>query len=888
MLVKPAHQLEQAQRILPKLQLPNLALQVLKSYATAARSRRTTLLDLAERYADKLNMQAMPEGGYCVRFLDLLQLDWTLENLWSPIVPFCHRMKFEVEYMPKDYISAISKLYKQFKDPSLETSERTSILSKIFDICLQAAGPAREMQESFESDPETTGRLHERRTTIDQEPDVPNVEKSPKKPSGKENKPQNRKTDMAPPKTIPKKAKKSKPYQDNTDDSRKSVKRTTQSDNRYDAKRSRIDDSDNNTSKAGLKGGSTIQDKVEPAVATSEVQKRNDKQLVSTEKDVGSEINGQKKISGKTTTKTVKETAKVIVRPESDAAKKGDSNIIQSKTSSNTEVVGIQNTNENKDDGSKNSSEVRSKITKKRVEKNNDKNVNSKDSKTGNAGRSEKETENTEKTQNDKTVNKNIVKQKEKAVIERDNLNPKKDTENSTNVKPTVKNTVKSKDKNKENNTLSSTNSETTTTTKNDSKKVVSSKNDDNIGSSKRVTKNSENAEDVTSKIKNTLNGVGISKRATYTKDDNTQENVSNKKNMNNKETVSRAISKSAASPAKDKPVPRNIKDNEENGVPKKVTKNADKDTNLEGAAGKTGSEKTKTNVLKKSKGNATKPNDVKNGEINNKDVTKGNNDKNTKISSEVSESRVVKEKQAESAKITTKDNTDKENCQAGEKRKNNPKTTEQKTGQDNNKMTVNKTFTKTIRNDEQSEKTDDVVAKKSKTTEPVTKNVKNNNEQPKKSTADTENSKNNPNATVNTRILKEKPNRNETLQKAVGNNRIIQNNTNKTNQKINNMPNVIKSKILPISKLTEEKQIKIADKLKTKIPMMKNKMKFSSLSNKLGMNNAGKNSNAEEKIKISQKSLPVFKKVAKNLPTRHSPRKLPTFKPASKGFSNK
>ncbi|XP_048003867.1 uncharacterized protein LOC125240065 [Leguminivora glycinivorella] len=116
-LVKPAHQKELAQSILPKLQLPNLALQ--------------------------------PEGGYRVRFLDLLQVDWSLENLWSPIVPFCHRMKFEVEYMPKDYISAIGKLYKQFKDPSLETSERTSILSKIFDICLQAAGPARKCRRAL-------------------------------------------------------------------------------------------------------------------------------------------------------------------------------------------------------------------------------------------------------------------------------------------------------------------------------------------------------------------------------------------------------------------------------------------------------------------------------------------------------------------------------------------------------------------------------------------------------------------------------------------------------------------------------------------------------------------------------------------------------------------
>ncbi|KAI8427141.1 hypothetical protein MSG28_014762 [Choristoneura fumiferana] len=114
----------------------------------------------------------------------------------------------------KHYIHAIGKLYKQFKDPSLETSERTLVLSKIFDICLEAQGPAKDLQDTFESDPETAGRLHERRTTIDQELEVPskcdqNVQMSPQKlPKDKENKSQNRKTTMAPPKTLPKKAKK--------------------------------------------------------------------------------------------------------------------------------------------------------------------------------------------------------------------------------------------------------------------------------------------------------------------------------------------------------------------------------------------------------------------------------------------------------------------------------------------------------------------------------------------------------------------------------------------------------------------------------------------------------------------------------------------------------
>ncbi|XP_063390617.1 uncharacterized protein MAL13P1.304-like [Cydia fagiglandana] len=909
-LVKPAHQKELAQSILPKLQLPNLALQVLQSYATAFRSRRTTLLELAERYADKLKMQAMPEGGYRVRFLDLLQVDWTLENLWSPIVPFCHRMKFEVEYMPKDYISAIGKLYKQFKDPTLETSERTSILSKICDICLQAAGPAREMQESFESDPETAGRLHERRTTIDQEPDVPNVEQSPKKPSGKENKPQNRKTDMAPPKTIPKKAKKSKPT--NTDDSRRSVKRAIESENRNDAKKSRNDDVNNSNSKAGLKGGSSIQEKAEIGHVSSKVQKRNDTQL-NTQKDVLE--NGQKKNSGKTTTKIVKETAKDTVDPVSDAGKKGDGKIIKSKSSSNAEVRS-KNTN-NKDDGSKNSSEANSKATKKSVS-NNDRNVNCKDTNTeGNAGESEKQTENTAKIQNDKAVSKNIAKQKEKAVTEKDNGNSKKDTQKSTNVKPTVKNknkenntvnstnsetttntkndnkkmgsskkddanigknTVNSKDNNKENNTVKTTNSETITNTKNDNKKVGSyNKDDANIGNTNRVTNQTE---DVNSKVKNPVNHVGISKKATYTKDDNTEENITNKKNVNDTETVSRVSSKSAV-PGKDKPAPRNYKAIEENGVSKKVTKTADKDTK-EGAVGKTGSDKTTTNVIKKSKDNTTKPKDVK-SDANNKLVRKGNNDKNTKVSGEVSDNgKVVKEKQRESVKITTKSDTEKEKAQAGEKRKVNPKSTEQESGNDN--ITVDKTLTKTAKNDQQVEKNDNVLAKKRKTTEQVTKNTKNNNEQPKKATANAEKSKNNPKETVNTRILKEKANNNEKLQKAVGNNKITQNNTDKTN-----MLNVTitKSKIIPMSKLPAEKQIKLADKLKTKIPMMKNKMTFSSLSNKLGMN-AGKNSNGVERPKIPQKSLPVFKKLANNLPTRFSPRKLPTFKPSSKGFANK
>ncbi|KAL4714763.1 hypothetical protein ACJJTC_002622 [Scirpophaga incertulas] len=224
---KAAHEAELKKSILPNVWKPSDAVEVLKSYSAAHRSRRTTLARLAEKYAASLHMEPMSDGGYLLKCAELLQVVWSLQNKWSPVAPFHHRLKFDLEYMDESYIKIITQTHSQLSDPSIETDERTFLLSKIIATCLEAQGPTQELYESMSSDPESARNIRKRRTTLDQEPEAPAV-KGRRKDSEV----------MAPPKSLPKRAK-PKP-KENTVENRKARRDTEEG--AVNAKKSRNND----------------------------------------------------------------------------------------------------------------------------------------------------------------------------------------------------------------------------------------------------------------------------------------------------------------------------------------------------------------------------------------------------------------------------------------------------------------------------------------------------------------------------------------------------------------------------------------------------------------------------------------------------------------------
>uniref|UniRef100_A0A2A4JMV2 Uncharacterized protein n=1 Tax=Heliothis virescens TaxID=7102 RepID=A0A2A4JMV2_HELVI len=139
--VKYPHEMELAKSVLHTLKLPSDAVEVLRNYAVGYRSRRTTLARLANKYGNALFMEPHAEGGFVLKCADLLEVSWRLENKWSPVAPFHHRMKFDLEYMDEAYIKTITQAHKQLLDPSIETDERTLLLAKIITTCLEVRGP---------------------------------------------------------------------------------------------------------------------------------------------------------------------------------------------------------------------------------------------------------------------------------------------------------------------------------------------------------------------------------------------------------------------------------------------------------------------------------------------------------------------------------------------------------------------------------------------------------------------------------------------------------------------------------------------------------------------------------------------------------------------------
>ncbi|CAH0698445.1 unnamed protein product [Spodoptera exigua] len=142
--VKGSHELELSKSVLQSLKVPSDAVEVLRSYAEGYRSRRTTLARLANKYANSLFMEPHPEGGFILKCAGLLEVSWRLENKWSPVAPFHHKMKFDLEYMEESYIKIITQAHKQLLDPTIQTDERTLLLAKIIATCLEARGPVED------------------------------------------------------------------------------------------------------------------------------------------------------------------------------------------------------------------------------------------------------------------------------------------------------------------------------------------------------------------------------------------------------------------------------------------------------------------------------------------------------------------------------------------------------------------------------------------------------------------------------------------------------------------------------------------------------------------------------------------------------------------------
>ncbi|XP_041968731.1 DNA ligase 1-like [Aricia agestis] len=212
--VKASHEVELAKSILKTIRQPSDAIEIIRNYSAAHRSRRTTLARLAEKYGEALFMVPMPEGGYRLKCAELMEVQWSLQNKWSPLAPFHHKMVFDLEFMDESYIKTISTLHKQIIDPTIDTDDRTLLLAKIINTCLEAKAHTTQNQaeESTESESEAAEKLRRRRTTLDQEPQEPE---------------RNRKKDsevMAPPKSLPKKTK-PKGKENTTDNKTKPVKR---------------------------------------------------------------------------------------------------------------------------------------------------------------------------------------------------------------------------------------------------------------------------------------------------------------------------------------------------------------------------------------------------------------------------------------------------------------------------------------------------------------------------------------------------------------------------------------------------------------------------------------------------------------------------------------
>ncbi|XP_045781665.1 uncharacterized protein LOC123878505 isoform X2 [Maniola jurtina] len=193
---KMVHERELALSVLPTLTTPSDAVEVLRSYAHAHRSRRSSLARLAEKYADSLFMEALPEGyGYVLKCASLLRATWTLQNKGSQVAPFYHKLTFDLEYMDEVYIKTIMQAHKQLCDPALDTDDRTLLLAEIIDTCLEVR---RQMSPDSDADSQNS--------KTNQQPDV-EIQHSKKSSNHEMDAPIKSSEIMGPPKSLPKKNK---------------------------------------------------------------------------------------------------------------------------------------------------------------------------------------------------------------------------------------------------------------------------------------------------------------------------------------------------------------------------------------------------------------------------------------------------------------------------------------------------------------------------------------------------------------------------------------------------------------------------------------------------------------------------------------------------------
>ncbi|XP_050684419.1 putative uncharacterized protein DDB_G0277255 isoform X2 [Leptidea sinapis] len=180
-LVKVAHEFELKNSILPILTKPADVTELIRSYAIAYRSRRSSLEKLLDRFTNTLVLDRLHDGGYQLSCPNL-KVSWTLQYRLALDAPFKHQLTIDLDEMDESYITLIRHNHEQLCVPHIKTDERTFLLTNIITACIEAQNSAKEFQESVVSDAESA--------TQRRDVDIPAVESNL----------------MAPPKSLPKKS----------------------------------------------------------------------------------------------------------------------------------------------------------------------------------------------------------------------------------------------------------------------------------------------------------------------------------------------------------------------------------------------------------------------------------------------------------------------------------------------------------------------------------------------------------------------------------------------------------------------------------------------------------------------------------------------------------
>ncbi|CAH0730658.1 unnamed protein product, partial [Brenthis ino] len=631
--VKTAHEQELMHSVLPSVKTPSDAVEVVGQYARAHRSRRSTLARLAERYADALFMEPMPEGGYILKCANLLEVSWTLQNKRSPISPFHHRLKFDLEYMDESYVKIITQAHRQLSDPAVETDERTLLLAKIINTCLQA----RKDMPVTESESDTDKLTDQNAETNAKDSEI-----------------------MAPPKTIPKKVKpnKKRPIEDGGGTSKRAKIDNKENFNDYNT--GRDEDLNSMIEKSDLKSKNSVSKAADKVKIKKSMNPKNDG---STKESKNSYANSN--IASKSNCIDSKRTA--AKDGNTDSKKEEDSNdkdlnnenvIKKSKISSKTDKKDVK---ENK------SSTINDKNSKDQTSaKNENKNSvasskNEKDNLKNKKAKSKKDTTEVRNDINSKSEtvisknDKNNLKEKDVSnTIENNektnNINSKSENINSKNNKDNLKNkNVNNKKNNKE--IANDMNSKSGSVTSKNDKNNLNNKDINNKMNKKDIT-NETNLKDKDDKSKNEITEVTneINSKSDNINTKNNKDNLKNK-NVGNrkdgKQTMKDINSKS------DKIITKNVKNNL-NSIAKEDMGVDSKNKNLTKSDAKS---KNINNVVTSKNTDKLKPNNNKNKVNNNETFTKSTDEKDSNKNENVNEE--IKKNQNEKKNMKTKLNID-------------------------------------------------------------------------------------------------------------------------------------------------------------------------------------------------------------------------------------